>query len=255
MNNIFFIIKKEMKHFFQSPLAYIFLTVFLLISSFFFVSSLERYINASTNATSPYAEEVELTFSMAAGNFLGNLSVVLLFIIPIICMRSIAEERKTGTFELLMTSPIKNWELILGKYFSVLIVFLIMILFLMIYPLAVYFIMPFFIKPLFSIFLGFFLLGAACSAVSVFFSALSKSPVYAAIWTFGALLIMWVASWSGEVAGGYTGAFLTQLSLLTHIRSFMTGIISLNNLIYFISVIFYTLFLSNLYIDSIRWRE
>ncbi|MFA5479672.1 MAG: ABC transporter permease subunit [Candidatus Muiribacteriota bacterium] len=255
MNNIMVILKKELKHYFYSPMAYIIMAVFLFISGYFFLSGLDRYVQVSMQAASPYAGDFELTAAMVIGGFLGNICIVLMFIIPLLCMRAVSEERKSGTFELLMTSPLKNWELIGGKYLSLLTILFILTAIIGIFPLVLYMIMPFYYKTVLISFAGFFLFGAASIAIGLFFSTTSKNPVYAALSTFAALLLLWISSWLSDSLGGFLGIAVRELSMISHINSFIKGTLSLKDLTYFISMIFYMLFLSDLYIDSIRWRE
>ena len=256
MKNIFAIIKKELKHFFYSPLGYIILAVFLFISSFFFRDSLHSYLEMSIVAQNPMGEAQALSINqMLFGSFLWVSALVLIFIVPIITMRIVAEERKSGTFELLSTSPIRNFELILGKFLSQIIIFIVLLLSMSPYFISIYMIQRFAIIPLLVGILGYFLFGAACLAVGFFFSSIFKNPIHSAVSTLGMLLILWISRWFGQITEGFTGKMFSEVSIITHIDSFMKGIISIKDISFFISFIFFMLLLSNLYIDSIRWRE
>jgi len=255
VKNIFAIIKKELKHYFYSSLGYVILTVFLFISSFFFRDALHSYLEMSIVAQNPMSETMSLSLNQVLfGSFLWVSALVLIFIIPIISMRIIAEERRSGTFELLSTSPIRNIELILGKYISQLIIFLVMILFMSPYFISIYMIQEFALAPLFVALTGYFLFGASCFAVGFFFSTIFKNPIHSAISTLGMLLVLWISRWFGQISEGFTAKMFTEASIITHIDSFMKGIISVKDISFFLSFIFFMLLLSNLYIDSIRWR-
>jgi ABC-2 type transport system permease protein len=250
MNRTYAIFKKEIKHYFYSPMAYIMLTVFLFVSSWFFTGMLDTYISLSINSLNPYGQSYTLSLDRDFfGPFIINMAIIFLFFMPFLTMRIISEERKMGTFELLATSPIKNIHIIAGKYLAVIFLYIIMLLFTAVYFLGVYFVNPFNIQVLLVCYLGVFLLGSAFLAIGFLCSSLFKQPLFAAVTTFGALLVLWISGW------GVLGDFGKEISIITHIESFTKGIISLKDVFYFVSVIFFSLFCANLYIDSIRWRE
>src|SRR4029077_2039801 len=198
MKGMYAVYRKEMGHYFVSPVAYIIVAVFLIITAYFFTEILTGYMQASFQAS---MEEAQFgggqSFdvpSLVMRSFFGVLSTILLFITPMLTMSVYAEERRRGTMELLMTSPITDLEIVLGKFFASLTLLVIMLL-----PTAAGFAYmlrhaepaaPW--RVLGSEYLGVLLLGGALLALGSFFSSITESQLIAAMLSFGAILLLWV---------------------------------------------------------------
>jgi len=220
------IARKELHHFFVSPIGYAVLTVFwLIMGTFFFGVVIQgRMPNL--------------------GYIFQNLFIILLFLTPLITMRLWSEEEKTGTSELLNTSPLTAWDIVLGKFLGVTAFFLVMMSVTAIYALVLLAFGNPDVGPWFANFLGCILLGMAFFSLGLFTSTLSENQIVSAAVAFGLFLMLWILEMVAESAGGAFGGFLKSLSMYGHSSDFMLGIIDLTHVAYFLSLIFVGLFLS-----------
>jgi ABC-2 type transport system permease protein len=257
MKGLYAVYRKEISHFFVSPIAYIVVGVFLLLTGFFFTRILVYLIEQA------FQMGMEGQFggldvpSLTVRDFFGVLSSILLFLTPILTMGIYAEERKRGTMELLMTSPVTDTEIVLGKYLASMTLFVIMLLPTMAYSAFAFFhsdpAAPW--RVLFCAYLGAFLLGGVLFAIGAFFSSLTENQLIAAVLTFGAFLILWVIDFGSRGSSGGIGAVVQYLSVIRHYDDFTRGVIDTSSLIYYASFIFLGLFLTVRSIDSMRWRR
>ncbi len=255
MRNVWIICRKELGSYFVSPIAYLLLTMFALIFGFFFWNALGVFI----------IEGMEMqmrgqSFPMNINEqiirpLLSNASVIGLFFIPMITMRLFAEEKRTGTIELLATSPIRDIEIILGKWLAALMLYCCLLLFT-----ALNFAFLFKYgnpdwKPLLLGYLGLLLQAGAFLAIGTFISTLTKNQIIAGAATFGVELILWVIGWVGEYETALWARVLSYLSVLTHFESFARGVIDSKDLIFYVTVIFLGLFFTARSMESLRWRS
>ncbi|HEY2548012.1 MAG TPA: ABC transporter permease [Candidatus Acidoferrum sp.] len=255
MRNVWLIWRKEMRSYFVSPIAYILLLMCALIFGFFFWSLLQAYLQFSMEAQMrgemfPMNMPEEITRRL-----FGNIPVTGLFIIPLITMRLFAEEKRTGTIELLTTSPIRDGEIILGKwlaastlYFGLLLLSVINVAFLFIYSHPDW-------KPILVAYLGLMLQGAALLAIGTFISTLTKNQIIAGAATFGVCLLIFVCGWVGEYNSDTWARVLSYMSISTHMESFTRGTLDLKDAIYYVTLIFVGLFLTARSMESLRWRS
>jgi ABC-2 type transport system permease protein len=255
MRNIWLIWRKEMRSYFVSPVAYILLLMGALIFGYFFLIPLVGYLQ--------FAMEGQMRGEMLPMNmpeeitrgFLRNIPVTELFIIPLITMRLFAEEKRSGTIELLTTSPIRDGEIILGKwlaattlYCCLLAVSAVNILFLFKYSSPDW-------KPIFVSYLGLLLQAAALLAIGTFLSTLTKNQIIAGATTFCACLLLFVCGWVGEFNSDTWARVLAYLSVSTHMESFAKGTLDSKDAIYYLTLSFFGLFLTARSMESLRWRS
>ena len=255
MRNIWIICRKELGSYFVSPVAYLLLTMFALIFGFFFWNALGVFI----------IEGMEMqmrgqSFPMNINEqiirpLLSNASVLGLFFIPMITMRLFAEEKRTGTIELLATSPIRDIEIIIGKWLAALMLYSCLLLFT-----AANFAFLFKYgnpdwKPLALGYLGLLLQAGAFLAIGTFISTLTKNQIIAGAATFGVELILWVIGWVGEYETALWARVLSYLSVLTHFESFARGVLDSKDLVFYVTVIFLGLFFTARSMESLRWRS
>jgi ABC-2 type transport system permease protein len=255
MRNIWIICRKELGSYFVSPVAYLLLTMFALIFGFFFWNALGVFI----------IEGMEMqmrgqSFPMNINEqiirpLLSNASVIGLFFIPMITMRLFAEEKRTGTIELLATSPIRDVEIILGKWLAALMLYCCLLLFT-----ALNFAFLFKYgspdwKPLLLGYFGLLLQAGAFLAIGTFISTLTKNQIIAGAATFGVELILWVIGWVGEYETALWARVLSYFSVLTHFESFARGVLDSKDLIFYVTVIFLGLFFTARSMESLRWRS
>jgi ABC-2 type transport system permease protein len=260
MRGMYAIYRKEMGHYFVSPVAYVVVGLFLLLSAFFFNSYLVSAIQYSVQM-----QAQESQFGGGGGfdvpgqvmrGFFGIAALFILFFLPMLTMGVYAEERKRGTIELLMTSPLTETQIVLGKYLASLSLLAIMLL-----PTASYLAyMNFHSDPmppwrvLLAGYAGMLLLGGSLLALGSFISSLTENQLIAAVLTFAAFLMVWVID-IGRNAEGTAGTVLQYLSVIHHYDDFTQGIIDTSGLIYYGSFIFLFIFLTVRSVDSMRWRR
>jgi len=255
MRNIWIICRKELRSYFVSPVAYLLLTMFALIFGYFFwviVSSVDRYALESQMRGQSMPININ---EMIIRPVLGNMSVISLFFIPMVTMRLFAEEIRTGTIELLATSPIRDIEIILGKWLASVMLYGSMMLltglnlaFLFRYGNPDW-------KPMAVGYLGWILQVAGLLAVGTFISTLTRNQIIAGAATFGVCLLLWIFSWVGGLDTGTWAKVMSYLSVTTHSESFAKGVIDSKDLIYYLSLIFLGLFLTMRSLESLRWRS
>ena len=183
-----------------------------------------------------------------------NMAVVLLLIIPIVSMRSFAEEKKSKTFRLLLSSPVHLKEIILGKFLACMIVITLMVL-ISSYSIGFLFMIgePD-VGPVLTGYLGILLTAGCYVSVGIFASSLTENQIVAAVITFGFSLFMWVIGWGAQTANSTTGQVLQYLSVIEHMDRFLKGMIETSDLAYYLSFIIFGLFLCYRTLDSNRWR-
>jgi ABC-2 type transport system permease protein len=269
MRNLIVICKKELASYFYSPVAYVVITIFLLISGYFFFNLLLGYADISqkilSNQSDPYIAQYLAQYPLNSTErifrpLFGDTSIILLLLLPLLTMRLLAEEKKSGTFELLLTYPLRDIETVLGKFCAGLIVFAVMFGLTLIYPL--------FLKllevprmgtgvefgPLLSGYLGLFLMGSAFIAIGLLASALTSNQIIAAVLAFGALLLSWLIGFSADSVGPMLGGILRDISLLEHFENFSKGLITSQDVIFYVNVTVFALFLTLRALESHKWR-
>jgi ABC-2 type transport system permease protein len=258
MQSFYAVYRKEMGHYFVSPIAYIFIGLFLFLSAYFFNYFLSAMIRQSSMmAMQGFGgpSEVDVPGQVMRA-FFGLLSTLVLFFTPILTMGVYAEERKRGTMELLMTSPVTETQIVLGKFLASLTLFALMLL-----PTASYLVfmclrsepMPPW-RMLLAGYAGVLLLGGSLLALGTFISSLTENQLIAAVLTFAAFLFVWVLDLGSSASGGI-GAVVQYLSVIRHYDDFTRGIIDTSALIYYFSFIALFIFLTVRSIDSMRWRR
>jgi gliding motility-associated transport system permease protein len=260
MKNVWAIYRKEMGHYFVSPIAYVFIGLFLVLSAFFFNFFLTAVIQQSLSAEMEgmrygMSQNIDVPSEVMRA-FFGLLSTLVLFITPILTMGVYAEERKRGTMELLMTSPIAETDIVLGKFLASFSLFALMLLPTLSYLVFMYLrsdpMPPW--RVLVAGYLGILLLGASLVALGTFISSLTENQIIAAVLTFAAFLLIWVLD-IGRTASGAAASVLAYLSVIRHYEDFTRGTIDTSSLVYYGSFIFLFVFLTVRSVDSMRWRR
>ena len=249
------IYKKEMRLYFTSPIAWVILTIFLFIAGYFFYSIFAFFTLASMqSAMNPaMARDLNVTDSVLRPLF-SNISVILLLLMPLVTMRLFAEERRSGTIELLLTYPVRDGAVLIGKYLAGLTLYAIMLALTLFYPLLVAYFARVEWGPLASGYLGLLLMGATFLAVGIFASSLTENQIVASIITFGVLLIFWVVGWSSDYVGGTWGRVLSHLSLIEHFDSFAKGVLDTRDVLYYFDFTIVALFLTLRSLEARRWK-
>ena len=249
------VFKKEMQLFFGSPVAYVVFTFFLLISGWFFSQIFLYYSDISMRSFMQpgMAQSLNITDSVMRPLF-TNMSVVLLFFMPMLTMRLFAEEKKSGTMELLLTYPVRDGEVLAGKFLAAGALYVILLGLTLVYPGLIATFTRVEWGPILTGYLGLVLTGATFLAVGVLISSLTENQIVAGFGTFGVLLGLWIIGWGAEFAGGNLKAVLQYLSITEHMDTFSRGLIDTKDLVYYLSAIALALFLTLRSLDSKRWR-
>jgi gliding motility-associated transport system permease protein len=255
MRNTWIICRKELRSYFVSPVAYLLLTMFAVIFGFFFWNSLGYFVylgmeNQLRDEATPMSINEQIIRPL-----LANISVVGLFFIPIITMRLFAEEKRTGTIELLATSPVRDGEIILGKWLASVLLYLFMMLF---SGLSLIFLFRYGNpdwKPLVVGYLGLLLQAGALLAIGTFISTLTRNQIIAGAATFGVCLLLWVLEWVSGFETATWAKVLAYLSVITHFDSFSKGLIDSKDVIFYVSMTLLALFFTARSMESMRWRS
>jgi ABC-2 type transport system permease protein len=255
MKDVWTITKKELKSFLYSPIAYTLTAFFLLISGFFFYNIL-AWANDQTMRVmqSGYGMNQININKMLFQPFFNNITIILMFLLPLLTMRLFADEKKMRTEELLLTSPVKLSAIIIGKYLAALIIYTLILLLTATYAIFIFIYGNPELAPLLTAYLGLFLLGAVFIAIGIFTSALSENQVVAAVISFSAIILIWVISWVGESSPGAWKGILTYLSFFSHFQNMVGGVIDTQDIIYYLTFVFLGLYLCRALFEFRKWR-
>jgi ABC-2 type transport system permease protein len=253
---VFSIFSREIRSYFFSMSAYVLATIFLLLSGYFFATAVTYYSLYSFQLSQQpglAAQGLNLTEAVI-GNLFFNFSVILLLMMPVLAMRTLAEEQKQGTLELLLTYPVNEWELVAAKFLSAFCVLLMMLT-----PLLVdLFLLQrvggmFEWGVVFSGFLGLLLLAMAFIALGIFTSSLTENQVVSAAMSFGFLLLLWVIGWLSRFLPYRLGGWVDELSLLRHSEGFFKGLIQLKHVLFYALFTLFFLFLAVWRLETRKW--
>jgi ABC-2 type transport system permease protein len=255
MKAVWIIAKKELRTYFTSPIAYVIMTVFLVLVGFFFYSLIWWFNSQAMQAAQNpyYAQQMNIN-QMVFGPLFNNMSIILLLMLPLLTMRLFAEEKKIGTEELLMTSPISVGQVIVGKFLASFLVLAAMLGLTGLLSLFTFLYGNPEVAPILNGYLGLLLMGGAFIAIGLFFSSLTENQIVAAILTFGALLLFWILNWAANSAAGFWKDVLNYVSFFGHFENATQGILDTTDLVYYLSFAFFGMFLTHSVIQSRRWR-
>ncbi len=242
--NIFSITKRELKSYFSSLIAYTVIATFLAVSGYFYYTNMVMFVMF-------VGSDVRLGLWQQT---FYDMRFVLVSLIPLLTMRLFAEEKKLGTIELLFTNPLRDADIIIGKYLACVLVLMLMILLTFLYPAllaAVFSLDP---GPVAAGYLGIFLMGAACIACGIFLSSLTENQIVAVVITFGLGLMLWLVSVFASSATGATRDVINYLSVISHLDDFIKGVIDTSHIIYYLTFAFVGLFLAYRSLESMRWK-
>jgi len=258
MRNILAIVERELRSYFNSPIAYVVLTIFILLSGIFFrlylAGVMQMAMMAQMQAQQLGPRPIDMPGEISRG-LLQTLSVILLFLMPMLTMGLFSEEKKRGTIELLLTAPLTDLQVVLGKFFAGMAFFTILLLSTWIPNGLLYMFSSPASKPLLIAYLGLFLYGLAIIAIGLFISTLTENQIIAGIVTFGTLMVLWMVDVVAQNAESpTTKGVLSYFSILGHLEDFSKGVLSSSNVIFYVSLTLMALFLTYRSIDSLRWR-
>jgi ABC-2 type transport system permease protein len=252
VRNILAIAGKELRSYFASPIAYVIIGLFALLFSRFFYAYLMVFVQRSSGmmggggANNINQEMIRYV--------LMNSAVIILFVMPMITMRTYSEEKRSGTIELLLTSPLTDLEIIVGKFLGAMGLYCAMLAVTVAYMGILFFYGNPEWRPVVAGYLGLVLLGGCFISVGLLISSLTKNQIVAGVITFAVFLMLWIINWSADQSGPTMRAVLNHLSIIDHFDDFARGIIDTKHLVYYLSFITFGLFLTAKSVDSERWR-
>lgn len=246
MRNVWIIARREYKYYFASPVAYIVVFFFmLLLGIFFYIALRQAILQAAYTSTAPSVQIV-----------ISPMVTLFLFVVPAITMRSISEEMRMGTMELLLTAPVKDWELVVGKWLGAFLFMFTLLVITWIYPI----ILNFLVKPgidqglLITGYLGLLLMLASLIAIGVFISSLFNNQIVSFFASLLVVLVLWFASQLISSNGGFGNQLLSYLGYVDHFYNFYQGTIDLSDAVYYLSLTALALFLGSVTVEMRRWR-
>ncbi len=237
MRNTWLIARRELASYFTSPVAYAVTAVFLVIAGYFFGMILY------------YSRQATLSY------LFYNVTTFLLVIGPALTMRLLAEERKSGTIELLLTSPVRDGEVVVGKFIAALVLWALMLVLTLVYPLLLRLYGNPDPGPILTGYLGLLLAGGAALSLGVLASALTSNQIIAALIGFGLTMLLWVTDAVQGVVSGPVGSFFAYLSMASHFDAFPSGVIDTKDVVFFLSVIVAALFVATRILEARRWKS
>ncbi len=255
MSGIVGVFRKEITITFTSPIFYAAGFIFLLISGYFFYSNTAYFSLLSFQAAqNPFlSENLNLT-DMVIKPFFGDLAIILLLMLPLLTMRLYAEERRSGTIELLFTYPVSDAAVLAGKFAATTVVLLIMLAGTVPYLIILESMADLGWGIVISGYLGVVLMGAGFIALGIFTSSLTENQIVAAVISFGALLLFWAIGWAKSLVGPGLGAVLEHLAIIGHLDAFTQGLIDTRHIVFYLLFTLFWLFLTHRFLNSRFWR-
>jgi ABC-2 type transport system permease protein len=254
MGNVIAIAQKELKSYFSSPIAYIVIGLWALLYGYFFVAILGFFVRQSMQMMQMQGPQAMNVNQQLVRPLLQNVTILVLFLMPMVTMRTYAEEKRSGTIELLLTSPVTDFQIIMGKFFGAVALYVIMLAVTVVH-LGLLFIYgnPEW-KPIFTAYIGLLLLGSCFISLGLLISSLTKNQIVAGMVTFAVFLMLWVITWIGSFSGPTVDKLAQYLSIIDHYDDFGKGVLDTTHVIYYLSFITFGLFLTAKSVDTERWR-
>ena len=253
MRNVVAIADKELRSYFASPIGYVLVGFFALLFGYFFYVYLGFFIRSSEQMMQQGGGAPNVNQDMISG-LLQNAAVIILFALPMITMRTYSEEKRSGTIELLLTSPITDMQIILGKFIGAMGLYASMLAVTLLYIAILFLLGKPEWRPIATGYLGLLLMGGCFISVGLLISSLTKNQIVAGFMTFVVFLMLWVINWVGESSSPTTREIVNYLSVTEHLNDFVRGILDTKHIVYYLSFITFGLFLTAKSVDSERWR-
>ena len=259
LRNVAAILEKEWRHYFGSPIAYVAICMWTLLFGFFYNFAVEFFLRQSMmmSQQAEFGGGPKLSLNeYLIRPVIQNMAVVALFVLPMLTMRLYAEEKRTGTIELLATSPITDWQIVLGKFLGALALYVLMIgVGLINVALLFYFASsPPEWKPVATGALALLLVGASLISLGLFLSTLTRNQIVAGILGFGLALVFWIFSWFDQPTADATWKVVAYLGITNHMENMAKGVVELKDVVFYLSFVAFGLFLAQQSVESQRWR-
>jgi len=256
MRNVLAVAGKELRAYFHSPIAYLVMALFAVLCGFFFYNYTAAFVVQTFRmmATGQMAPNVSINEYIIRPLFEGVLTVVLLLLIPLVTMRLFAEEKRSGTIELLLTSPLTDLQIILGKFLGALALYGVLMLLSFLYIGLLFLYGNPNAKPLLADVLGLFLFGGALLSLGMWISTLTKNQIIAGVVAFALFLLLYVFDWVNSYSSSNAGRVMSYMALTTHFDNFAKGVIDLSDVVYYLSVIVVGIFLTARSVEALKGK-
>lgn len=254
MNGSLLLMRKDLCIYFRSPLAYIVMACFLLVSGYFFATGVQYFELISIQVMQNPNITDFTPGEMIIAPFIQNTGVILLFFLPLLTMRGFSEEKRMGTFEMLLSYPLREHHIVVGKLLALGVLLAVLLGLSALAPGLLFLFSEPELLPVLLGYLGLFLLSLSFASLGLFLSSLTENHIVAAVLTFAALLLLWLLSWATEVGQGALVELLSQLSPMSHFDPFTKGILDAGNCLYHLTFIVGFSWLSVLSLENQRWR-
>lgn len=251
LNNISAIARKELHGYFASPIAWTMMGLFAFIFGLFFMTYLDYF--AAQSAQAQFGQPLNINMQLVRP-LLSNASVLVLFLLPMVTMRTYSEEKRSGTIELLLTSPLTDLEIVLGKFFGAVGLYLALLGVTLAYVVILFMFGDPEWLPVLTGYFGLLLLGCCFISMGLFISSTTKNQMVAGAATFVMALMFWIINWRAESAGPTLGAILSYLSITEHFDDFGKGVLDTTHVVFYVSFIVFGLYLTLKSVDTDRWR-
>ena len=256
MSNILAIAQKELRSYFASPIAYVIIGLFALLFGWFYSAILSFFVRQSMQVGQfGFGGPTTLNINQdLIRPLLLNATVIILFVLPMVTMRTYSEEKRSGTIELLLTSPLSDLQIILGKFLGAMALYGLMLSVTLVH-IGILFIYgePEWL-PVVTGYVGLLLMGGCFVSVGLLISSLTKNQAVSGMATFAVFLMLWVINWMADSSGPLTQSVLTYLSITEHFDDFSRGVLDTKHVVYYVSFIAFGLFLTAKSVDSERWK-
>jgi ABC-2 type transport system permease protein len=250
MRSLFLVARREFRAYWTSPVAYVVLAVFLVLAGIFYFSQLSQFVALSSRGG---GQGVDVNQQLIRP-YLYSVSVMILFILPLVSMRLISEEKRQGTLEILLTTPAPDWAVVVGKYLASVALLGVMVAGSMVHVSILYAFGHPEWGPVWTGFLGLFLTGAAYLALGLFLSALTQNQVVSAAAAFSLFLALWLMHSLGAAASGTLSRVLTYVSFAGHFDNFGRGVLDTSDVIFFLTLTGAGVFLAVQAVTATRWK-
>jgi ABC-2 type transport system permease protein len=257
MRNVLAIAGKELRHYFHSPIAYLAMTVWAALCGVVFYILTAAFVSQALRMQmmgGMGAPPLSINEFVVRPMLQGILMVVLVFLLPLITMRLYAEEKRSGTIELLLTSPLTDLQIILGKYLGALVLYAVLIAITFLYISVLFFFGNPHARPLIANALGLLLFGAALLALGMWFSTFTKNQIMAGILSMVVFLLLFIADWPQNFSSSMPVRVLAYMSLSNHLENFAKGVIDLGDVVYYLSGVALGIFLTARSVDALKGR-
>jgi ABC-2 type transport system permease protein len=256
MRNILAVAGKELRAYFHSPIAYLVMALFAVLCGFFFYNYTAAFVVQTFRmmATGQMSANVSINEYIIRPLFEGVLTVVLLLLIPLVTMRLFAEEKRSGTIELLLTSPLTDLQIILGKFLGALALYAVLVLLSFLYIGLLFLYGNPNAKPLLAQALGLFLFGGALLSLGMWISTFTKNQIIAGVVAFALFLLLYVFDWVNAYSSSTAGRVMSYMALTTHFDNFGKGVIDSSDVVYYLSVIVVGIFLTTRSVEALKGK-